>query len=88
MEEYDQMVAEGIQRQKTMEKQVNNNIRGNYMDRLGVNNPRTDSRGDRNTVSSVQTNSYLNNNRTSNMSADTYAFDYSRTSQNLVVQKD
>ena len=53
MEEYDQMVAEGIQRQKTMEKQVNNNIRGNYMDRLGVNNPRADSRGDRNTVGSV-----------------------------------
>ena len=36
MEEYETMVAEGIQRQKTMEKQVNNNIRGNYMDRLGV----------------------------------------------------
>ena len=45
MEEYDQMVAEGIQRQKTMEKQVNNNIRGNYMDRLGVKDARSDSRG-------------------------------------------
>lgn len=36
MEEYETMVAEGIQRQKHMEKEVNNNIRGNYMDRLGV----------------------------------------------------
>ena len=45
MEEYDQMVAEGISRQKNMEKQVNNNIRGNYMDRLGVKDARSDSRG-------------------------------------------
>ena len=54
MEEYDQMVAEGIQRQKTMEKQVNNNIRGNYMDRLGVKDARSDSRGqtDFNTLAS------------------------------------
>lgn len=44
MEEYETMVAEGIQRQKTMEKQVNNNIRGNYMDRLGVKDGRGDSR--------------------------------------------
>ena len=54
MEEYDQMVAEGIQRQKTMEKQVNNNIRGNYMDRLGVKDARSDSGGqtDFNTLAS------------------------------------
>ena len=37
MEEYDQMVAKGIERQKFAEKEANNNIRDNYMDRLGVN---------------------------------------------------
>ena len=37
MAEYGEMVKEGIERQKTFEKEINNNIRGNYMDRLGVN---------------------------------------------------
>ena len=54
MEEYETMVAEGIQRQKTMEKQVNNNIRGNYMDRLGVKDGRGDSR-EFNSLASGQT---------------------------------
>ena len=31
------MVAEHIERRKKAEVQVNNDIRGNYMDRLGVN---------------------------------------------------
>jgi len=36
-EEYGQMVAEHVERRKKAEVQVNNDIRGNYMDRLGVN---------------------------------------------------
>ena len=72
-----------------MEKQVNNNIRGNYMDRLGVNNPRTDSRGptENYTVGSTQTSANHLTNRISQMSADTYQFDPNR-SQNLVISKD
>ena len=54
MEEYDQMVAEGIMRQKTAEKEVNNNIRDNYMNRLGMRGTQTSDSA---------------NNRTSNYSA-------------------
>ena len=82
------MVAEGIQRQKTMEKQANNNIRGNYMDRLGVNNPRSDSRGTSDMTTMGGSSSTNFSNRNSNVSADTYQFDSSRRSQNLVISKD
>ena len=74
------MVAEGIQRQKTMEKEVNNNIRGNYMDRLGVNSRARDSVPDPNL-------NHRQSNRVSNVSTDTYNFDV-RKSSNLVIQKD
>ncbi len=37
LEEYGQMVQEGLQRQKNAETELNNEIRGNYMDRLGHN---------------------------------------------------
>ena len=67
MEEYGQMVAEGIQRQKTHEKEVNNNIRDNYMDRLGVNarsrdtnSPNLNSNQIANRVSAVSMNTYDN----------------------------
>jgi len=36
-EEYGQMVAEHMERLKKAEVQVNNDIRGNYMDSLGIN---------------------------------------------------
>jgi len=36
-EEYGQMVAEHMERRKKAEVQVNNDIRGNYMDSLGIN---------------------------------------------------
>ena len=68
MEEYGQMVAEGIQRQKTHEKEVNNNIRDNYMDRLGVN-----SRG-RDNSPNLNSNQTANN-RVSHFSANTYDMD-------------
>ena len=35
-EEYDQMVAAGMERQKKHEQEMNNNIRGQYIDKLGV----------------------------------------------------
>ena len=39
--EYGQMVAAGEERQKTHEQEeINNNIRGNYIDRLGFNRER------------------------------------------------
>lgn len=37
-EEYGQMVAEHMERRKKAEVQVNNDIRGNYIDKLGLNN--------------------------------------------------
>ena len=68
MEEYGQMVAEGIQRQKTHEKEVNNNIRDNYMDRLGVNSRSRDTNSPNfnsnqpinNRVSAISMNTYDN----------------------------
>ncbi len=41
LEEYGQMVQEGLQRQKDAEAELNNNMRSNYMDRLGVNSRAT-----------------------------------------------
>lgn len=68
MEEYGQMVAEGIQRQKAQEKEVNNNIRDNYMDRLGVN-----SRGRDNSPNfNSNQNNQNSNNRVSHFSMNTY----------------
>ena len=55
-----------------MEKQVNNNIRDNYMDRLGVNNPRSDSRGPSDMTTMGGSSSANFSNRNSNISADTY----------------
>ena len=79
MMEYNQMVADSTQRQKIYEKEANNNIRGNYMDRLGVGNR------DRDSPSEPSTNSTTN--RVSNVSMDTYALE-SRKSSNLQVQRD
>ena len=76
MAEYDQMVSEGIQRHKAQEKEVNNNIRDNYMGRLGVNaRNRDDSPSDPHT------------NRYSNVSADTYGLGM-RNSTNMTIFKD
>ena len=63
------------------------------MDRLGVKDARSDSRGQpdsyNNTLGSVQTTGSSRHltNRISNISADTYQFD-PRLSQNLVISKD
>ena len=69
MEEYGQMVAEGIQRQKAQEKEVNNNIRDNYMDRLGVNSRGRDTNSPN--FNSNQQNQTANN-RVSQFSMNTY----------------
>ena len=69
MEEYGQMVAEGIQRQKAQEKEVNNNIRDNYMDRLGVNSRGRDTNSPN--LNSNQQNQTANN-RVSQFSMNTY----------------
>ena len=69
MEEYGQMVAEGIQRQKAQEKEVNNNIRDNYMDRLGVNSRGRDTNSPN--FNSNQQNQAANN-RVSQFSMNTY----------------
>ena len=62
LEEYGQMVAEGIQRQKTFEMEINNNKRASYMDRLGVNTRGRDEAPD------------TRNNRISGVSLDTFNF--------------
>lgn len=82
------MVAEGIQRQKTIEKQVNNNIRGSYMDRLGVNSRLRDSPAEPHTaLGNQRVPNHATSNRVSGVSADTYAFD-GRSSTNLNIVKD
>ena len=45
-EEYGQMMAEHNLRRKQAETQVANDIRGNYMDRLGVNTRPTQAQAD------------------------------------------
>jgi len=79
LEEYGNMVQEGLQRQKAAETELNNNIRGSYMDRLGVNSRARDIKTD-------QTMAHAASNRTSNFSVDTYALDNRRS--NMTMAKD
>jgi len=78
LEEYGNMVQEGLKQQKAAETELNNNIRGVYMDRLGVNSRARDIKTDP-TMS-------MPNNRTSNFSVDTYALDNRRS--NITMAKD
>ena len=80
LEEYGNMVQEGLQRQKAAETELNNNIRGSYMDRLGVKGGIRDIKTDPNMTHATS------NNRTSNFSADTYALENRRS--NITMAKD
>ena len=79
LEEYGNMVQEGLQRQKAAETELNNNIRGSYMDRLGVKSGVRDIKTD-------PTMAHATGNRTSNFSADTYALANRRS--NITMAKD
>ena len=82
------MVAEGVLRQKTMEREANNKMRDNYMDRLGVNSRLRDSAPEPHTnMSNQRIPNHTMSNRTSGISVDTYAMD-GRHSTNLNIIKD
>ena len=83
--EYGQMVAAGEERQKTHEQEeINNNIRGNYIDRLGFNRERDQPTEPPNGSKSARTT------RTNRFSMDTYNADSTMLStlSNVKVTKD
>lgn len=76
LEEYGQMVAESNQRRQRHETELNNNIRGNYMDRLGVNT-RARDRDEPGDFS-----------KTNRMTLDTYDGGSNRNTTNLTYVRD
>ena len=61
MDEYEQMVQQEIERAKEADKDINNNIRGNYMNRLGVHTNQEQNRFSVSTNGLAANNMYQSN---------------------------